>query len=171
MSVETLPLGYELTEACTRFLYAEAHLLDRRDFDAWLNLLTPDVTYEVPVRAVRIGGVDEYSDRAFYFKEDYASLEARVLRFHTDHAWAEDPPSKTRRLISGVFVVASTAEEITVRSTFMLLRYRMSESTPDILSGERLDRLRFDAGRFLLASRCAYLDASVLGTHNLSIFI
>jgi 3-phenylpropionate/cinnamic acid dioxygenase small subunit len=171
MSVDTLPRGHELTEACTRFLYAEAHLLDRRDFDAWLSLLTSDVIYEVPVRSVQIGGIDEYSDRAFYFKEDYASLEARVLRFHTDHAWAEDPPSKTRRLISGVFVVESTGDDVIVRSTFMLLRYRMSESTPDILSGERLDRLRFEAGRFMLASRSAYLDASVLGTHNLSIFI
>jgi 3-phenylpropionate/cinnamic acid dioxygenase small subunit len=123
------------------------------------------------VRSARIGGIDEYSDRAFYFKEDYASLEARVMRFHTDHAWAEDPPSKTSRHISGVFVVECSGDDVIVRSKFMLLRYRMSESTPDILSGERIDRLRFDAGRLLLARRSARIDASVLGTHNLSIFI
>ncbi len=166
-----LPLGFELTEACTRFLYTEAHLLDQRDFNAWLQLLTADICYAVPVRSVQIGGKDEYSDRAFYFKEDYASLEARVLRFQTDHAWAEDPPSKTRRHVSGIFVVECAGSEVVVRSNILLLRYRMSEATPDILSGERIDRLRFDGERFLLASRSAQLDASVLGTHNLAIFI
>ena len=171
MNTDTSLRGAELTEACTRFLCEEAHLLDQREFKAWLQLLSPEITYEVPVRAARIGGVDEYSDRAFYFKENYSSLQARVSRFGTDYAWSEDPPSKTRRFVAGTYVVESDGDEVLVRSNLMLLRYRMGQAIPDILSGERRDRLQNVEGRFLLKRRSLYLDASVLGTHNLSVFL
>jgi 3-phenylpropionate/cinnamic acid dioxygenase small subunit len=171
MSIETSLRGSDLTDACTRFLCEEAHLLDQRQFTAWLRVLSPDIVYEVPVRTARIRGIDEYSDQAFYFKENYSSLEARVARYGTDYGWAEDPPSKTRRFIAGTHVVEADADDVLVRSNLMLLRYRMDQSVPDILSGERLDRLQFADGRWLLRRRSVYLDASVLGTHNLSVFL
>ena len=43
--VETiLPFSHPMHLAAHQFLVEEAYVLDRRDFDTWLSMMTPDVT-------------------------------------------------------------------------------------------------------------------------------
>ena len=37
-----------------------------------------------------------------HFDEDRYSLEKRVERLDGDHAWTEDPPSRTRHFVTNV---------------------------------------------------------------------
>ena len=87
--------------ACTRFLFLEAELLDRRNFADWLEIVSPEIEYKVPVRTTRNAGEgDGFSESAFFLNEDYGSLQLRITRLRSEYAWAENPPTRTRRLFS-----------------------------------------------------------------------
>ena len=94
-----------------QFLYREARMLDDRLYMDWLGLLTDDCTYRVPIRenvqAVRgkpaVTIEDELSGLA-YFDDDKLTLTAKALRLGTGTAWGENPPSRTRRMVSNVEV-------------------------------------------------------------------
>jgi 3-phenylpropionate/cinnamic acid dioxygenase small subunit len=167
----TLLHGPELDAACARFLFQEAYLLDHRRYTDWLALLTPDIEYAIPLRSVTIDGLDEYSAHSYYMNETFDSIEARIARFATDYAWAEEPPSKARHCVSNVFIEDASAADVRVRSNLVLLRYTTGQATPVIVSAERIDRLRQTAHGLKLSRRDAYVDSSVLGMHNFTVFL
>jgi phthalate 3,4-dioxygenase subunit beta len=155
------------------FLYAEAELLDQRRHREWLALLTEDIVYRMPVR-VTIGHNLEGSTLAglSHFDEDRYSLEKRVARFETDHAWAEDPPSRTRRHVSNVRARAGDAPgELVATSSVLVFRSRGDVHASDLLSLGRTDVLREAGGALRLARRDILVDESVLSTQNLAIFL
>ncbi|NQD67100.1 hypothetical protein HP456_14385, partial [Bacillus haikouensis] len=99
MSMEKMLAKYELEQ----WLYTEAQLLDDIDFDDWFNLMHSSLRYQMPVR-VNKEGVErpDYSTDMFTFNDDIELLKLRVDRLKTDYAWAEIPPSRTRRFVSNV---------------------------------------------------------------------
>ena len=124
------PHDHEGSEVCLtrirsasveQFLYREARLLDERRFHDWLRLFTDDVRYRMAARTNRYPRsskaivildperyAEEDQDRADelgLFDEDIETLSARVARLDTGMAWAEDPPSRTRHLITNIEVV------------------------------------------------------------------
>lgn len=159
--------------AVVDFLYAEAGLLDDREHRAWLALLAPDIHYLVPVRVTSPHTLaDSALDDMAHFDEDRYSLEKRVERLETEHAWAEDPPSRTRRFVTNIRCwEADTGDELVVRSNLLLFRSRGDILGPDLLSGQRTDLLRRTDGGLVLARREVLLDESVLRTQNLAIFL
>jgi phthalate 3,4-dioxygenase beta subunit len=163
------PLYHEVVD----WLYAEADVLDRRDLRAWLGLLTEDIRYVVPVRVTTAHTLDgsALADMA-HFDEDRYSLHKRVERFETEHAWAEDPPSRTRHFITNVRCFeAANADELAVESNLLLFRSRGDVREPDLLSGRRNDTLRRTPDGLRLARREVVLDESVLRTQNLAVFL
>ena len=95
------------------------------------------------------------------------------MRLTGKSAWAEDPPSRTRRLITNVLVQQGASEnEYAVTSYLMMTRSRFSDEHVDVISCERRDVIRReDSGELKLARREALLDQSVLGTPNLAVFL
>jgi 3-phenylpropionate/cinnamic acid dioxygenase small subunit len=165
------PVPPELRLAIQDYLIEEAELLDTRRFDEWLEQFTDDAEYRVPVRTTRRLGNPDISDDIFHFDENKASLGLRVRRLGTGVAWAEDPPSFTRRFITNVKVAwGERDDEFAVRSYLLLYRSRGDRGTHDLLSGERQDLLRLEAGRLRIARRRVVLDQATLGTKNLAIF-
>jgi len=162
----------ELEREVAEFFYREAELLDSNGLEQWLELLTEDVKYEMPVRLTRERGQPDISSQMGHFSEDHRSLELRVKRLGTDFGWAENPPSRTRRFISNIRVEnTSKLDEVKARSYFLLYRSRGSSTQVDLISGERQDLLRKLDGRWKLASRLIIVDQAVLGTRNLAIFL
>ena len=155
------------------FLMREAEVLDERHEREWLEMLTDDVEYLMPVRVNRERGEgDGFSEEAFYFEETHGSLELRVRRFETEYAWAEDPPSRTRHFVTNVRVAPGEEEdEVAVRSNLLLYRSRGSDPRHDLISAERKDVLSKEDGQWRLKKRVILLDHSILTTHNLSIFL
>jgi 3-phenylpropionate/cinnamic acid dioxygenase small subunit len=102
--------------------------------------------------------------------ETKESLSMRIARLDTGMAWAEDPPSRTRHLITNIEVEAgSTDTELTVYSNFLVYRTR-GETEQDFFVGRREDTLRNVAGTWKIARRKIILDQNVLLPKNVSIF-
>ncbi len=161
-------------EDATQFLYREAALLDRGEFQAWLELLTTDFRYTVPVRSTRYGRTsDEFSSTSFHFNEDLFSLTMRVQRLQTRFAWAEDPPSRSRHLVTNVLVEPPepSAGELRVTSNVLLLRTRFDNAEIEQLSGERDDVLRMTHQGLRLARRNVYLDQTTLPISSITTLI
>ncbi|GAB2984061.1 3-phenylpropionate/cinnamic acid dioxygenase subunit beta [Amycolatopsis acidiphila] len=169
-----LSFGDPAHHAAHQFLVEEAHVLDSRDLDGWLRMLCHDVTYRAPVRVTTARGAafDEL-ETASHFDEDYYSLRKRVERFSTEHAWTEDPPSRTRHFVSNVrcFHVDEPGL-LAVDSYLLLFRSRGDVRPPDLVSAGRHDLLRGDPEvGYQLARRRITLDESVLRTQNLAVFL
>jgi len=156
-----------------RFLYDEAALLDARRFEQWLELFTDDARYFMPIRRTR---TRDDLDREFtqpgemaFFDDTKGTLARRVRKLATGRSWSEDPPSRTRHLITNVRVVEVRGDELDVESNFHLYRTRLkSEETSWI--GSRRDTLRRLDGALRIARRTILLEQTVLLSSNLSNF-
>ncbi|MBL8643514.1 MAG: aromatic-ring-hydroxylating dioxygenase subunit beta [Rhodospirillaceae bacterium] len=157
------------------FLHQEAEYLDERSFREWLMMLAEDVRYEVPIRITRAMGTREqdFANTGYHMKDNFKTLSMRVERLYSEHAYAEDPPSRTTRLITNVRVRPLTAspEEYSVKSNFACYRAQGEGTDFDLLMGERRDVLRSTGGELKLASRCVLLVHTTLPTANLGLFL
>jgi len=157
-----------------QFLYREAALLDERRHWEWLDLLTDDVEYWMPIRSTRARG-DEANEltklgEAAFFDENKAFLEERVRKLDTGFAWAEDPPSRTRHLVNNVRILDRLSEaDLLVTCNFIVYRTRLS-TDEDLWVGRREDTLRRVDGTWKIARRHIFLDQVMLSSKNLSIF-
>ena len=157
------------------FLFQEAELLDRRRFREWLDLLAEDLTYKVPVRQTVYWKTleEEFDDLEHgmqYFDDTKETMTTRVAKLETNTAWAEVPPSRTRRLITNVRVKSDDGATLSVESYFYVYKSRL-EATEDVYIGERRDVLRRAGDSFQIVSRLIHLDQTVLQVKNISIFL
>ena len=157
-----------------QFYIREAWLLDERKLKEWLDLFTDDVFYfmprrkNVPRRELQ-RELTPPGDLAI-LEEDKRYLEMRVARLETGMAWAEDPPSRTRHLITNIEVEPGEgASEVKAYSNFVVYRSR-AETEQDFYVGARQDVLRRVAGAWKIAGRKIVLDQNVLLAKNVSIF-
>jgi 3-phenylpropionate/cinnamic acid dioxygenase small subunit len=171
-AIERLLLAREIEE----FLYHEAALLDDRRFDEWLDLLTDDVRYFMPLRRnVKFGehaareNTREGQDVA-WFDEGKETLTKRVRQLNTGIHWGEEPLSRTCHMVTNVQVLETDGNEVRVASRFLLYRNRLHDET-DILVGKRDDTLRRVDGVWKLARRTILLDQNVLLAKNLTFFL
>jgi len=147
-----LEVGGSLYASIVEFLYREADLL-------------------MPVRTTRMRAAGPgYSDDMDFLAEDMASLKMRIGRMETEFAWAEDPPSRTRHLITNILVEAGEGEhEARASSYFLVYRSHGDISTPNLFSGVREDVLRAVDSEWRLARRKILVDHTVMGASSLSI--
>ncbi|WP_067840328.1 3-phenylpropionate/cinnamic acid dioxygenase subunit beta [Nocardia lijiangensis] len=164
-----------------QFYYREAGLLDDGRYADWLDLLADDLEYWMPTRTNRLRRQQALSiaarGEAAYYDETKESLAWRIRRFDSGMAWAEDPPSRTRHMVSNVVVhhvdpartPGSTERDLVVRSAFLVYRNRL-ERDENVFVGSRTDLLRRTERRFQVARRTILLDQNVLQSKNISTF-
>jgi 3-phenylpropionate/cinnamic acid dioxygenase small subunit len=156
------------------FFTDEANLLDGDQHLEWLELLTDDIEYKMPVRKTlyrRDGnGFDDHNN---HFDDDRLSLGLRVRRsVEISSAYDRDPAPRIRRLITNVAVYESEeSDEYAASSSILLLRNRFNAPTYEMLSGRREDVLRRTPDGMRLARRTVYLDQSALGSSFLNVFM
>ncbi|MBT2616047.1 MULTISPECIES: aromatic-ring-hydroxylating dioxygenase subunit beta [unclassified Bacillus (in: firmicutes)] len=169
MNVEKMLLKCQFEQ----WLYDEAQLLDDIEFDDWFDLMHSSLRYQMPVR-VNKEGVErqDYSTDMFTFNDDIELLKLRVDRLKTDYAWAEIPPSRTRRFVSNVRVKDYVeGEKAVVKSYLLIYRSRSTDIQHDLISGERNDEFIFEEGKWKLSKRIFIVDQSTINTRNLAIFV
>lgn len=155
--------------------YREAELLDLGRYADWLDLFADDLAYWMPTRTNRLRRQQALSvaapGEAAYYDETKQSLAWRIRRFDSGMAWAEDPPSRTRHLITNVRArhVVDAADHYLVKSNFLVYRNRL-EREQNLFAGERTDVLRRVGTALLIARRTILLDQATLLTKNLSTF-
>ena len=168
-NLEAMLQQYEVEQ----FYYAEAAMLDERRLSDWLALFTPDVHYWMPIRRTVMASdlENEFTKPGAMalFDDDRAMLELRVKKLDTGYSWSEDPPSRTRHIITNVRVLQQKGDELTVESNFHLYRTRL-ESDEDSWIGRRRDVLRRADGQLRIAKRHIFLEQTLIQSRNLSNF-
>jgi 3-phenylpropionate/cinnamic acid dioxygenase small subunit len=163
---EEIALWFEVQS----FLIHEAMLLDDGRLHDWLEMLAPEVRYRIPIRVTRERSAGRgFSRIGHHMDEDRGMLQTRVERQDTEYAWAEDPPSRTRRYVTNVRVTVD-GHRISARSNLLVHRGRHGDTEDQLIAAERHDTLVREDG-LRLAERTVYLDHTVLGTPNLAIFL
>lgn len=156
------------------FLYEEAALLDGRRFDEWLERCAPDIRYWMPAQSNRdrrerdrtVGGPKDLP----MFEETWEHLHQRVRRLATGHAWAEEPPSRTRRFIANLRVGTNDSGGVLASCSLLLYRTR-HDADVQFFVASREDELRpHEAFGWQIAARTIVLDATTVPGHNLSVF-
>lgn len=169
-------MHYSLWHEINHYLIFEARLLDERRFEEWLDLFTHDATYFMPGRsnawqsgtvADSIGKPGELA----VFEDTRATLATRVKRLRTGKAWGENPPSRTRHLITNVDIEPADGDPdaLRVRSNFIVYRAQL-EHDKDIFVGSRDDRISKVGGEWKIASRTILMEDVVHNSKPLSIF-
>ncbi|WP_046319645.1 3-phenylpropionate/cinnamic acid dioxygenase subunit beta [Mycobacterium sp. UM_Kg1] len=156
-----------------QFLVDEAYLLDAQQYSEWLDTLTEDIHYFMPVRVTTAAGAGfDTSPGMAHFDENKYSLNRRVARFATEHAWTEDPPSRLRHHITNVRTFACDDDaHLIVESAELLFRSRGDVNEAALVSCGREDLLRLTDQGWKLARRTIYVDESVLRMQNLAVFL
>ena len=170
LSRETSP---QLRCSLERFYFAEARLLDGRQYRQWLSLVDPEIRYVVPARPnvqvdSRLRGKEDMlsvereledadSMGCPIREEGYIHLMLRVERAYKINSWSENPPPRTRRLIGNIELMDERGGELEVYSNFHLSYAR--PGSPDYLyAGQRRDRLVPGEDGFLIRAREVILD-------------
>jgi 3-phenylpropionate/cinnamic acid dioxygenase small subunit len=91
----------ELLLRCERFVYDEAELLDRGEFEAWLDLFTDDAVYWLPIDTSR----REPREGLNLIYDDRRRLEDRIRRLRSGLSHTEDPLSRTSHLLGNVRLI------------------------------------------------------------------
>src|SRR5690242_21148143 len=164
-----------------QFYYTEAALLDDGRFTDWLDLLADDLDYWMPTRTNRLRRQQALSiaarGEAALYDETKESLSWRIRRFDSGMAWAEDPPSRTRHLITNIAVrhvdpnqhPGFNIADLEARSAFLVYRNRL-EREENVFAGRRSDILRRVGEGLQVARRVILLDQNVLQAKNISTF-
>ncbi|MFE9575115.1 3-phenylpropionate/cinnamic acid dioxygenase subunit beta [Nocardia sp. NPDC006044] len=168
-----LPFDHPRHLQAHHWLVQEAWLLDAQDYTAWLELLTDDIHYLMPSRVTTASGAGfDTTPGMAHFDEDKYSLERRVARFRTEHAWTEDPPSRLRHHLSNVRTFATAdAQHVVVESATLLFRNRGDVHAGALISAGREDLLRHTETGWQLARRTIMVDDAVIRMQNLAIFL
>jgi len=163
----SLEVHYEIQQ----FLFHEASLLDGRQYDAWLQLLTDDVQYRITAKVIRDAAADpiEYA----IVDEARAGLSSRIAQISNPRLTrAENPPSFTRRLVTNIQAFASDrAAEFQVVSSFPVYRGRPGLPEGGFYAGERTDALRRIDNSWRLARRLVRLDQTMVFDGALSVLL
>lgn len=169
----TIGFGDERHLMAHQWLVDEAWLLDAQAYSEWLDLLTDDIHYLMPVRVTTaLGAGYDTSPGMAHFDEDKYSLSRRVARFLTEHAWTEDPPSRLRHHLSNVRTFAADdPDHLVVESATLLFRNRGDIREGSFVSAGREDVLRSTPEGWKLARRTILVDDSVMRMQNLAIFL
>lgn len=181
-AIDVLLLQHQVEQ----FYYHEAELLDERQYQQWLALISEDMQYLMPGRS------SPQRDSSKRGKEDFLAVEdelegsavngaplreenALIMAFRADrayklNAWGSNPPARTRRLISNIRIQPQD-NALRVRSNF-LMYYSRHRDDNHLYSGERIDQLRITGGEngFLIAHREVRLDWNTITGPTVGLF-
>jgi len=149
------------------FLYEEAEILDNERYEEWLNLLSEDFEYLIPLPVVTKGKKLIYSENSYFIRGDKQKLALMIKRLRAPTGWAlQSSASKLRRIVGNVRVSELDGKRIKARSSFVLCRTEGDEGKQYLITGGKEDILSHDP-EIKLTRRIVYLDSPNVLTYNL----
>jgi 3-phenylpropionate/cinnamic acid dioxygenase small subunit len=110
----------DLQREVEQLLFAQAELLDAKQWQAWMDLFTDDGIYWMPARAEQT----EWESSPSIFIEDKPMMEIRKGRVTHPNAWSQAPLWETNHLVSHVALEEASNDRIVVRSRFHMMELR-----------------------------------------------
>lgn len=129
MSLSDAPMDPALHARIADFLYQENALLDERRYSDWVELFTPDAVYWVPANEDATDPLQHVS----LIYDDVRRIRERIARAGSGMFWAQDPPTRTTRLLGNIRVRSTTDETYAVQAKLVLVAVRRGQS--ETLSG------------------------------------
>jgi 3-phenylpropionate/cinnamic acid dioxygenase small subunit len=171
---------YRLKADIEDFYYCEADLLDTRRFREWLELLTEDISYFMPIRHNVKFGLHETRENTkrgegiSWFDEDKWTLTKRVDQILTGVHYAEEPLSRITHMVTNVQITAvrpdlEAPQEVDVASRILVYQNRVQYETYTLV-GRRNDTLRKVGGDWKICRREIILEQNILLAKNLTMF-
>jgi 3-phenylpropionate/cinnamic acid dioxygenase small subunit len=151
-------------ERIEEFLFHEAKLIDDHRYDEWLALWTEDCLYWVPCNSDDA----DPARQAMIIYDNRARLDERVYRLTSGAAWAQQPRSRTRRLISNV-EVRETDGGYAVESNCLIAELRRSRQ--DLFAARVLHTLRPAGASFRIALKKVLLLNNDEAIDNLTFLV
>jgi p-cumate 2,3-dioxygenase subunit beta len=156
-----------------RFLVDEAALLDEWRLEEWLALFAEDSRYLVP----SLDAPDsDHRTALFLIADDRRNLASRVRQLLGGANWAENPRSRTRRLVTNCRILDQRADgssggSVTATANFAVWRFQ--HDATDVYVGRYTNVLvRGGGGQGLMfRERRAILDLETLRPHGKLSFI
>jgi ethylbenzene dioxygenase beta subunit len=155
------------------FLYREARVLDKCDYNAWLEMLAPDIHYWMPVIENRrnedpLGNFGP--GRMAYFDDDLALLKTRIRRLQADSAWSENPATRQVHVVTNIEIEPMDNENEFAVHTILLSYRNRGERDEGTQYARRTDVMRCQEGTWLLARRQILITQNVLLSRNINTF-
>ena len=149
-----------------RFFVDEAALLDEWRLEEWLTLFAEDGRFLVP-------SLDQpHSDHRtalFLIADDRRTLASRVRQLLGGQTWAENPRSRTRRLVTNFRILDEGTEGVTATANFAVWRFQ-HEAT-DVYVGRYVNVLVRAGVGLRFRERRVVLDLETLRPHGKLSFI
>ncbi len=157
------------------FLWMEADLLDEFRYEEWLDLLTDDIVYwmpireNVPSREMENELSDPDTSMSWYY-DNKDTLTRRVGQIRTHVHWADEPFSRVSHIIGNIRIIGwNGPDEVRVKSRFVFYRNRHADEESTFI-GKRIDTLRRVNGEWKFCRREILLDESVMLFKNFTNF-
>lgn len=99
-----------LLHRAVEFIWAEADLLDQKDYDSWLALWTADGHYILP-----INDSDDYENTLNLAYDNAAMRKMRTDRFKAGFSISSAPPAQTVRTVSRFVIASASDKEVKIR--------------------------------------------------------
>jgi benzoate/toluate 1,2-dioxygenase subunit beta len=133
-----------------QFLYAEARMLDDRDFEGWLECYTPDSEFWMPAwDDDDTLTTDPQSEVSLIWYGNRGGLEDRVFRIRTDRSSATSlPEPRTGHNITNVEILSQDDDRAEIRFNWFTLYFRYD--TVDTYFGTSFYTLDLSSGRPLI---------------------
>lgn len=164
MSVEHI--GAVTRDDVEMLLFREASLLDRWQLSEWLDLLSADAHYSIPALDCPEGND---ASSLFLVMDDRRRIESRVKQLNSPVAWAENPRSRTRRMISNVMITEASEDHVKAEANFAVWRFKNGQT--DLYVGRYAHKLVLAKQGLLIDDRRAILDLEALRPHGKLSFI
>jgi len=110
----------DTARAVESFILREARLLDRGEFEAWLELYAPYGIYWMPSQPRQTDPLGVPS----IMYEDHAILQMRVQRLLEARALVLTPMPRTTHLVSNIEVEDTDGEDIAAQAAFICVEYQ-----------------------------------------------
>ncbi|MCZ4342812.1 hypothetical protein O4H52_14415 [Sphingomonadaceae bacterium G21617-S1] len=102
------------------FIWAEADMLDRLDYRAWLPLWTDEGRYIIPTER----GIVDFDDRLNIVNDDAQMRAARVKRLLSGFSMSSAPPARTVRTVSRFVPLPDEGPGLVLRAAQILIEYK-----------------------------------------------
>ena len=139
----------------------EAHLLDARDWDGWLDLYAEDASYWIPAwKDEHTLTSDPMRELSLIYYPNRSGLEDRVFRIRTEKSLASSPLPRTTHLLTVTRIVDLPGGDVQVDGNWAVHVFRLEKA--HCFFGQQTHVFRLIGGDLKIVSRRTSVNNDVI---------
>ncbi|HLY57448.1 MAG TPA: aromatic-ring-hydroxylating dioxygenase subunit beta [Stellaceae bacterium] len=161
-----MSVSFEVTQRFTDLLVREAWARDNSRFDEWVAFFDDELRYWAPSRLFLERGQENLGKAELFchIDEDKPGFLLRIKRLTSGLTYTDEPPPRTRRLITNVLVLEADDSNAEVISYFMMFRSHPGHPDESIV-GHRRDKWVRRGADWRIRERMIVIDQDKLTSY------